>query len=131
MASILKVDQLQGIATAKTITVTVGASATQSLEQGLAKAWCVLDGAASTPAFDDSFNCASVADGGTGDYVITYTSNMASASHSTPMGVLDTAVTVRCNEGRTSSTVQIQPLNTSNSPVDEDGISMTAHGDSA
>tara|TARA_B100002019_G_scaffold288261_1_gene301577 strand:+ start:934 stop:1329 length:396 start_codon:yes stop_codon:yes gene_type:complete len=131
MASILKVDQLQGIATAKTITVTVGASATQSLEQGLAKAWCVLDGAASTPAFDDSFNCASVADGGTGDYVVTYTSNMASASHSTPMGVLDTAVSVRCNEGRTSSTVQIQPISTTNTAIDENGISMTAHGDLA
>ena len=39
MASILKVDELQGIATAKTVTVTVGASVTQSLEQGLAKSW--------------------------------------------------------------------------------------------
>ena len=33
MASILKVDELQGIATAKTVTVTVGASVTQSLNK--------------------------------------------------------------------------------------------------
>ena len=124
MASELRVNTLKDASCNNSI-------ATSFVANGSSKAWCVLDGAASTPAFDDSFNCASVADGGTGDYVITYTSNMASASHSTPMGILDTAVTVRCNEGRTSSTVQIQPLNTSNSAVDEDGISMTAHGDLA
>ena len=111
--------------------VSDGGAVTQNTVQGLAKAWCVLNGEASTPAFDDSFNCASVADGGTGDYVITYTSNMSSASHSTPMGVLDSAFTVRCNEGRTSSTVQIQPISASNAAVDENGISMTAHGDLA
>ena len=38
MASILKVDELQGIATAGDITVTSeGGAATQSLQQGLAK----------------------------------------------------------------------------------------------
>ena len=124
MASELRVNTLKDASGNNSI-------ATSFVANGRSKAGGVLDGAASTPAFDDSFNCASVADGGTGDYVITYTSNMASASHSTPMGILDTAVTVRCNEGRTSSTVQIQPLNTSNSAVDEDGISMTAHGDLA
>ena len=36
----IKVDTLTGKTTANDITVTVGASATQSLEQGLAKAWC-------------------------------------------------------------------------------------------
>ena len=39
MSEIL-VNKLTGVGTAKTVTVTVGATATQSLEQGLAKVWC-------------------------------------------------------------------------------------------
>ena len=35
----IKTDKLTGVSTAKTVTVTVGATATQSLEQGLGKAW--------------------------------------------------------------------------------------------
>ena len=35
----IKTDKLTGVGTANDITVTVGASATQSLEQGLVKTW--------------------------------------------------------------------------------------------
>ena len=75
MASILKVDQLQGIATAKTVTVTVGASATQSLEQGLVKVWC---NQSNGTTINDSFNTSSVDDNGTGAYETNLTNSMSS-----------------------------------------------------
>tara|TARA_Y100000114_G_C11644580_1_gene271014 strand:- start:9 stop:428 length:420 start_codon:yes stop_codon:yes gene_type:complete len=85
MASILKVDQLQGIAAAKTITVTVGASATQSLEQGLAKAWVNFNGTG-TPATRDSLNFSTITDSGTGIYEIAYTSNMGNVNYAVTCG---------------------------------------------
>ena len=73
MASILKVDELQGIASAGAITVTSeGGSATQSLQQGLAKAWHNFDGTG-TVAARDSFNISSLADNAQGVYTSTYT----------------------------------------------------------
>jgi len=73
MASILKVDELQGIATTKTVTVTVGASATQSLEQGLCKAFIYQN--AGTNILK-SFNVSSLVDNGTGDYIVNFSNNM-------------------------------------------------------
>ena len=67
MASILKVDEMQGVTSAGDITITSeGGSATQSLQQGLAKHWINLDSDAGTPAALDSLNTASVSDNGTG-----------------------------------------------------------------
>ena len=74
MASILKVDELQGITTANDITVTVGATATMSLEQGLAKSYVQFDGDAATPAANKSLNHSSIVDEGTGDYSVTVSS---------------------------------------------------------
>ena len=77
MASILKVDELRGIASAGSITVTSeGGAATQSLQQGLVKTWVNFLGAG-TVAIRDSFNAASLTDNGTGNYTITNTSSMA------------------------------------------------------
>ena len=71
MASILKVDDLRGNTTANDITVTVGASATQSLHDGLVKHFANFDGRGNT--FYGSFNASSVTDNATGDYTITVT----------------------------------------------------------
>jgi len=57
----VKTDKLTGVSTAKTVTVTVGATATQSLEQGLAKLRCRFDQAAETLASGD-LNVSSVTD---------------------------------------------------------------------
>ena len=68
MASILKVDELQGIASAGDITVTSeGGSVTQSLQQGLTKAWISFIGTG-TVSIRDSFNVSSLNDTGTGNY---------------------------------------------------------------
>jgi len=77
MASQLKVDTLTGVTTAGSIDVTgEGNSTTTNLQQGLAKAWCNLNGAG-TIAIKDSNNISSVTDSATGQYVFIYTSNMA------------------------------------------------------
>ena len=80
MASILKVDDLRGNTTANDITVTVGASATMSLEQGLAKMWAHYDPRGST--FYSSVNTSAITDNGTGQHQITFSNNFSgSATH--------------------------------------------------
>ena len=75
--SLVKTDALQGKTTANDITVTVGATATQSLEQGLAKAWIHFDGTSGTPITRDSINMSSITDLGTGDYRVNFASSFA------------------------------------------------------
>jgi hypothetical protein len=78
MASILKVDEMQGVTSAGDITITGEGTATMRLQQGLAKAWCNLDGTG-TASVRDSFNNASITDNGTGDYTTTMTTAMNTA----------------------------------------------------
>ena len=75
MASILKVDEMQGVTSAGDITITSeGGSATMQLQQGLAKAWLEADSNAVT---DVSFNISSITDGGTGiTNAVTFTNAM-------------------------------------------------------
>ena len=77
MASILKVDALTGNTTAKTVTVTVGATATQSLEQGLTKAFINNDG---DTTIADSLNISSYADAADGAQTYLWTNNFAVAN---------------------------------------------------
>ena len=80
MASILKVDELQGIVSAGDITVTSeGGSVTQSLQQGLAKAWTV-DASSAAGTVGDSLNNSSFSDDGTGQTTITLTNPMNTAT---------------------------------------------------
>ena len=77
MASILKVDNLTGNTTAKTVTVTVGATATQSLEQGLTKAFINNDG---DTTIADSLNISSMTDDADGAQTYLWTNNFAVAN---------------------------------------------------
>ena len=72
----IKVDTLTGKTTANDITVTVGATATAKLEQGLAKVWIRFNGTG-TIAIDDSFNVSGIVDAGTGQYTVTINNDMA------------------------------------------------------
>ena len=66
MASVLKVDEMQGVTSAGDITITSeGGSATQSLQQGLVKFWMQAD--LSSMSYDDSFNASSATDFATGE----------------------------------------------------------------
>ena len=76
--SILKADALQGKTAAGDIDVTSeGGAATMQLQQGLAKAWVRINGIAAT--IDDSLNCGSLTDNGTGDYSVARVNSMSSA----------------------------------------------------
>jgi len=82
----IKVDNLTGKTSAGDITVTSeGGAATQSLQQGLAKAWVQGTSAA---VLSDSHNIASGTDNGTGDYTYAFTSNMQNANYGITTGVL-------------------------------------------
>ena len=74
--STLEVDNLKGVTSANDVTVTVGASATQKLHDGIAKAYIATDGEA-TPAIRISLNHSSVADNGVGEQTMTYTNNFS------------------------------------------------------
>lgn len=134
MASILKVDNMQGITTAKTVTVTVGASATQSLEQGLAKAWFSLDGDAGTPVFFDSFNCASVADGGAGLPTINLTNSMNNDDFA--VGALSgqtggASLSFQGDTPKTTGDVDIRTMNSGFSATDTPNLDGIIMGDLA
>lgn len=81
MASILKVDELQGIVSAGDITVTSeGGAATQSLQQGLAKSWLNFNGTG-TIATRDSLNVSGLVDNGQGDYTANFTNAFGAADY--------------------------------------------------
>jgi len=81
MASILKVDELRGIASAGSITVTSeGGAATQSLQQGLAKAWVNFNGTG-TIAVRDSLSVSGLVDNATGDFSINFSNSMSNSNY--------------------------------------------------
>tara|TARA_B100000073_G_C23602213_1_gene520891 strand:- start:221 stop:691 length:471 start_codon:yes stop_codon:yes gene_type:complete len=77
----VKTDKITGVSTAKTVTVTVGASATQSLESGLAKHHVNYDAVAG--ATDASLNQSSLTDQRTGEFLSTYTNAFTGAQAKT------------------------------------------------
>ena len=79
MASILKVDEMQGVTSAGDITITSeGGAATMQLQQGLAKAWANT----SASAITDSLNTSSFTDNSTGNHTIGISSAMGNATYS-------------------------------------------------
>ena len=88
MGSVLKVDTIQGAATASDITVnseniTVngeGGTATTNLQQGLQKNFLNMNGTG-TIAIRDSFNTASITDIGTGNHSTTFTSSFRAVEY--------------------------------------------------
>ena len=75
-------DKLTGRATAGDVTITSeGGSATMQLQQGVAKAWCYVEGDALAPLIN-SFNGSSLTDDGTGDYTYNLTNSFDYAKYS-------------------------------------------------
>jgi len=133
MASILKVDELQGIVSAGDITVTSeGGSATQSLQQGLAKCWVNFNGQG-TIAARDSFNLSSLDDNGTGDYGVNMSSVFSSANHSAH-GTCDAVgnySNVEINSVAASGIDSMRCWNDNPATIDPSLVFATMHGDLA
>tara|TARA_R100001082_G_scaffold106308_1_gene79055 strand:- start:29 stop:448 length:420 start_codon:yes stop_codon:yes gene_type:complete len=80
MASTLKIDNIIGVTTAGSITVTgEGNSTTTNLQQGLVKSW--IKPASDLASISDSFNVSSLDDDGTGDGGVHITNDMSSANY--------------------------------------------------
>ena len=130
------VNTLTGTTTAGSISVTgEGGSTTTNLQQGLGKAWALLDGTGDI-ALQDSFNIASVSDESAGDYIFTVTNAFSSANFScTANGRQSespawTAMT--SSVGATAATtVRITSRNTSNTATDQKQLHTQFMGDLA
>jgi len=136
MASILKVDALQGITAAGDITVTSeGGAATQSLQQGLAKVWVNFNGTG-TIAARDSLNLSSLTDNGTGQYTVNF-SNATQDVNFAAISSCNYRTTTQTDENaRTTSAVDIScAIGASGSSVvghtDKDIVQVAALGDLA
>ena len=115
---------------------TAGSLATNYVVNGSAKAWVHAEGDASGAAAADSFNVASMADNGTGDYDMNMSNAMSSARYMAAVTMGDDqdssngADLVGSAGMASSSTVRMRSHNTS-SHVDAPYAGCSVHGDLA
>jgi len=135
--STLNVDALVGVSSANAITVRGEGSATTSLQQGLAKAWNHYDqkGDSGSTQILDSFNISSVSDDQTGVSTHLFANDMNNNFSSTAALSIDRDTRNLFTSGPEttlhSDKVQISCLNTGNSLVDPDSVSIITCGDLA
>ena len=122
MASQLKVDTITGVTTAGSVAVTgEGNSTTTNLQQGLAKVWIQFT-SAGTFTNNDSFNVASITDGGAGVGYVVATNNLSNANHCS----LTTPHTLRHAYSVSQATTGTGSVLANNSHADTDGIHNVA-----
>ena len=131
----IKVDTLTGKTTANDITVTVGATATMSLEQGLAKVWSNFNG--TSFAGRSSFNISTYSDNGSGDYTISMTNafsnvdDVALSANSPEYNTTNVSpATCACNNS-SASNIEIEVINISATKVDRSAMQIIGVGDLA
>tara|TARA_B100000131_G_scaffold94273_1_gene91208 strand:- start:128 stop:586 length:459 start_codon:yes stop_codon:yes gene_type:complete len=88
----VKIDTIKGKTTAGSVTVQGENTNTTNLQQGLNKVWFTLGVDA---VQDDSFNCSSVDDDGTGDYGIHFTNDFNNALYSAGIAMTVTGLNPR------------------------------------
>jgi hypothetical protein len=134
MASILKVDALQGVTAAGSILVTgEGNSTTTNLQQGLAKVWC---NQSNGTAINDSFNTSSIDDNGTGDYETNFANNMSSNDYARNAtggtgGFRAIIDTVSHGANATSDMHTYCARGDTGAAIDVDDVNSLTHGDLA
>ena len=135
MASILKVDALQGVTAAGSILVTgEGNSTTTNLQQGLAKAWLNMFGDDVTVR--DSINISTTADTATGKKVVNISNAFVNDDYApaTSVGENTTSAGNRASSTTPLSTTSFQFFTTSTSAggySDCDFMTGSVHGDLA
>ena len=118
----VKIDTIKGKTTAGSVTVQGENTNTTNLQQGLNKVWFTLGMDA---VQDDSFNCSSVDDDGTGDFGIHFTNAFSNALYSSAQAVTVTALNDRMmiqSPSKTASVVEVRTLATSNGSDTEGNI---------
>jgi len=131
-------DKLTGKTSAGSVTVTSeGGSATQSLQQGLLKAWINLDGTG-TIATLDSLNIASVTDDGSGAYINAFTNSFNNVNYGWNMSTMNNSSTnkgfiagLRVSTTPTASQLQTSIHQNESGSADRDFVCTSAFGDLA
>ena len=113
--------------TGQTTIVGEGGTTTTSLQQGLAKAWCQGNNAA---ALQDSFNCASGTDHGTGEYSYTFTNSFNNDDYASGAVVIGAELTGMNGVFTSSHRILVFSRATVLTLVDQVNY-LTAHGDLA
>ena len=113
---------------------TSGSVDTKYVVEGSAKAWYSIDGDAGTPVFFDSFNCASVADGGAGLPTINFTNNMNNDDFA--VGALSgqtggASLSFQGDTPKTTGDVDIRTMNSSFNATDTPNLDGIIMGDLA
>ena len=131
-------DNLTGKTSAGSVTVTSeGGAATQSLQQGLLKAWINLDGTG-TIATLDSLNIASVTDDGSGAYINAFTNSFNNVNYGWNMSTMNNSSTnkgfiagLRVSTTPTASQLQTSIHQNEGGSADRDFVCTSAFGDLA
>ena len=131
-------DNLTGKTSAGSVTVTSeGGAATQSLQQGLLKAWINLDGTG-TIATLDSLNIASVTDDGSGAYINAFTNSFNNVNYGWNMSTMNNSSTnkgfiagLRVSTTPTASQLQTSIHQNESGSADRDYVCTSAFGDLA
>jgi len=128
-------DKLTGKTSAGDVTITSeGGAATQSLQQGVLKMWCLVGGGG-TPTLTDSLNVASLIDAGQGQVHHNFTNSMSNANFSLTMTASENGFNANAMElgtVRTSGTSDAYLSRTdTGSFIDVDGHSAQISGDLA
>ena len=142
-------DTITGKSTATTITIgstpVVSASANSmtirgegsnqtSIQQGLIKGWIRFDGSG-TIAIDDSFNYASIADNGTGDYTATLSTAMGNVNYAPVAGAGDVdygaKIDLEHSATNTTTAMRLRTAGTNSGTGDTDLVAIHIAGDLA
>jgi len=137
MSEIL-VDNLTGKTSAGDITVySEGGTATQSLQQGLAKAWINFNGTG-TIASRDTFNTTSLTDVGTGNYSFDFVNDMNNNDYAITGGARSPAVASGllnappdAESDAATDSLEFYAISLAGNPTDFNHIYVVVHGDLA
>ena len=121
----VKIDTIKGKTTAGSVTVQGENTNTTNLQQGLNKVWFTLGVDA---VQDDSFNCSSVDDDGTGDYGVHFTNAFNNALYSSSHMMTTTGLNPRMmiqSPDKAAGAVELRLLNANDGSANEGNITHT------
>lgn len=100
-----------GVSTATSTLPSEGGAATTNVVQGLTKSWIRFNGSG-TIAINDSFNCSTITDNGTGDYTMTMQSAMNNVNYAQACGAGDVdhgaKINIAFTDANTTTTMRVR-----------------------